>query len=333
MNKIIVGVLAILFAGLGVMGCKKSTSNNPDDQNAVLQNVDYNQRLQLESDAAADDANAVLAGVPILNGDGGAATNPDSLNKLVAGADSVVYDSADQKLVIYYDNTTVVNNRIRSGSLSVQLISGNSWSDSLSVILLTFTQYTSVKNNSTIIINGKNVVTNLNGGVVSKLIASNQDSVSHQISTVIQGGLGLYVNYDTTKAYKCDTWRTRDIKYVNTTIVNNAAVRQYKYTIHGDYKVESHYVSWWGNTIYGQTFFNDIGAALIVYDQSVDRAGPVSGQMSINGITIASIRQDLSITYGVNQSGNVVSSPTVPYGYLVSWVDLNGKNRTAVASY
>ena len=190
MNKAVFYILGLLFFGaLLSTGCKKSSGTpQPDDAPTQFQLADDDARVQFEANAAADDANAALSGDITLNGGRktAALANTGHLSNLVVGADSIVYDSSNQTVIIYYDGTTAYNGRIRSGSLSVKLTNGANWAALGATITLTFNNYKSlrIKDNSPLLINGQKIITNFTGGLVSNLAASNQDSVIHLILSV-----------------------------------------------------------------------------------------------------------------------------------------------------
>jgi len=331
MKKVIFYLSAfIFFVILLITGCKKSTTiPAPDDINTQLQAVDDDARVQNESNAAADDANAVIASVPALSGVGVASgPTPTNLGNLVVGAKSIIYDSASQTITIYYDSVTIFNGRIRYGALSVQLTSGTNWATDNAVLTETFINYKAirVKDNSPLTINGQQQVTNMTGGLASELTNSSQDTISHQFLTVL-GNSGLKITFDNDTTVAWNSWRDRTIRFVKDTVINSVIVRQYNYTVYGKYPVEANLVSWWGFTRHSQNF-HDVVNPPIVYDQSIDWMGPVSGQLNIKGIT-----DGIDITYGLNQNGTPAPAGTKPYGCSLAWTDLNGNNRTTIIPY
>ena len=322
--------VTLLCGGLVFSACKKSDTT-VDDGSAQLENADDDARVQFESTAAADDANAALADDVYINGGRLAATTAGlrQLPNVVVGADSILFDSATKTVVIHYDGATVLNNRTRSGSLSIQLTSGANWAAKGAVLTLTFNNYLSTRTDGkTIQITGSKTITNLTGGLVSSLGTPGYayDSVSHQISAPVNAGLGIIFDGGAIKTF-C-TSRTRTMGFVKDTTIGAITVRLYKYTLIGNYNTVAHYnITWWGNNRNDQPFF-DVITAPVVCDQSVDWLVPISGSMEIIDIPAW-----LYITYGVNASGAPVASGTKPYGYQLSWVDLTSVARSAVVAY
>ena len=323
--------VTLLCGGLIFVGCKKSDTI-ADDASTQIENADDDARVQLESNAAADDANAALSSDVYINGGRLAATTANSrhLPNVVVGADSILFDSVTKTVIIYYDGTTVLNNRTRTGSLSIQLTSGANWAAKGAVLTLTFNNFlsTRISDGKTIVIKGYKTITNLTGGLVSNLGTAGYqyDSVSHQISAPRDAGLGVIFDNGAIKTWCTD--RTRTIGFVKDTTIGAITVRLYKYTLIGNYSTVAHTnISWWGNNRNDQTFY-DVITAPIVCDQSIDWLVPISGQ-----IEIIDIAAWLYITYGVNASGAPVAVGAKPYGYELSWIDLADNPRTIVVSY
>jgi len=340
MKKVIFYFSGLLLCGaLIVTSCKKKDTTPADDAGTQQENADDDARVQSESNSAADDANAALSGDGNVSGRLSAITataKKHTFLYLVAGADSIVVDSTNTPatITIYYDGKTNVNGRTRSGSISIQLTTGTQWKDTNAVITLTFNNFVSTRiiDRKTLTISGSKTITNLTGGLVSKLGSSGYGftTISHQIQTT---GSGLTITFDNGKTVNWNTNRTRSITYVTTvSLFGIPIVREYRYTLSGDNttQVPGSNVAWWGVNRNGENF-NDIIVSPVVYDESIDWLGPISGKIEITGIA-----KTLTITYGVNSSGVPVSNPSAtnqPYGYELNWTNLAGNAASAIIAY
>ena len=326
----------LLCGSLIFVGCKKkSDSTTPDDTSAQKQNADDDARTQSESNSSADDANSAIGSDQNASGRLSLlSAKQRHLENVVAGADSIIYDSANQVITIYYDGKTVVNGRTRSGSITIQL-PAVTWTTVAAQITITYNYLvcTRKSDGKTLTINGSKTITNISGGLVSTLSSSLPDSVTHQIQTT---AAGLSVTFDNGQTFTWSTNRTRTIKYVGVTtigallgIVSTIPVREYRFTLSGNNTtlVAGSNVAWWGVNRNGEKFYDAI-VKPIIYDQSIDWAGPISGQLMITGIA-----RTLDITYGVDQNGNTPSASNQIYGYKLAWTNLSGNSATAVVSY
>jgi len=344
MKKTILKFSVLLLCGtLAFTACKKKDTT-PDDASTQQQNADDDARVQTESNAAADDANSALAGDANMSGRIAATTGlTKNYGKIVPGASSVVVDSTTPPatVTITYDGTSNINGRIRSGSISLQLTNKTQWKDTGAVITITFNNYksTRVRDSKSIIINGTKTITNLTGGLVSTLTSASTDSVSHLIKTT---GNGLTITYDDGKTATWNTYRTRSIWYTGSNYTFtwgsiSLSIRELKFKISSTNAVSSYTnVAWWGTARSGDPFYAEIPTP-IVWDQSVNWFGPVSGVLKLKGLT-----REIDVTYGVNSSGTVVTNPasnpnaTLPLNpdyYEIAWTDLLGKSRTLILQY
>ena len=334
MKKIMLYFSALLVCGsLVFIGCVKKDTK-PDDASTQQQNADDDARIQNESNSAADDANSAIAGSNENSSARMAATTSNPLRKtylnIVAGSDSVVVDSTSTRTItIYYNKISNVNGRKRSGTITITSLSGTPWSQAGSQILLKFNlTCTRVKDTKTITLTGSKTITNVNGGLVSTLGVG--QSVTHRIQAP-QDSTGLTITFDNGKTVNWHTDRTRTITYVKTDTILGIPVRAYKVTLIGNgIQAGNSSLAWWGVDRQGENFYASIPTQ-IDYDQSVDWLGPISGALQVTGTA-----RPFNITYGVDGNGNIVSNPSagnLPYGYEISWTDLNGKSRTVVLPY
>lgn len=255
------------------------------------------------------------------------------VKNIIQGADTVLIDTVNRKVRIHYDGVTYVNNRIRSGAITIQLISGNYWKDTNAIIWIKFDSLicTRKKDGKSITLNGSKTITNVSGGLVSKLgtLGYTYTQIIHRIQAP-QDSNGLEVTFDNGKTVSWHTDRTRTISLAATTSIGIIPIREYRYTLSGNYSTANNSnLAWWGTNRNGEPFYDAIPTP-IVYDESIDWLGPISGEVKITGIT-----KELDITYGVDQNGNPVVNPTIntTLYYKLSWTDFSGKSRTAVEPY
>jgi hypothetical protein len=143
--------------------CTKVKNNNTiADSNASQHNQDVN-NTKSESDNVNTDVNNVMANMPAFGKTG---STQAAISICGATIDSSHANGAHPYIIINFDGTTVCADRIRSGSIQVQLISGAHWSTAGAQVLLTYTNYKVVfpsLNNHYLTFNGTKYLTDVSG--------------------------------------------------------------------------------------------------------------------------------------------------------------------------
>lgn len=136
MKLIPVMIIAVVIS----TGCTKKPASSPTaNSNASQHNQDV-QNTKSESDNSNNEVNTALTNTS------GFGKNSSAESFSICGAtidSSHQHDSPNPYLVINYDGQTVCPepDRIRSGSVKVELVSGTSWVNAGAQVLVTYTNY------------------------------------------------------------------------------------------------------------------------------------------------------------------------------------------------
>jgi hypothetical protein len=100
----------------------------------------------------------------------------------------------------------------------------------------------------------------------------------------------------------------------------------YEVTLIGDTSIAGfNNVVVWGTNRRGNIFYTQINQA--VKWNTTCPAGPSSGVKVHKGIA-----REITVTFGVDQSGNPVTG-SCPYGFKIGWQNLINQSRVAIISY
>jgi hypothetical protein len=303
-NKLLLGLIVVSV--LGFQACKKKNSDDFLDDSAVqIQHSSDEAGVTNETESSLDDVNVTMGA--------------SSLGKgfTIAGAtvDSIV---ADKMYIINYNGNNANGTRFRSGQIVVQLTSGSKWRDVNAIVTITFNNLL-VRNNSTnksIILNGTHMVSNLNGGLVSMLIAGGT-SVVHKITG------NMIVTFEDSTQRTWAVYRQREI------LISATGIPTIKVSGFGSIDGVSNIVV--AGTNRSGNPFNTIITQTLVFTKN---SGCFNGSwVPVSGIkTHKKIAREITVTFGVDQSGAVVSS-VCPYGYKVVWTNLRNDSKQAIISY
>ena len=318
-NKLILkSVLCLAVAGAIFTGCKKDkTEDNADESAIQITNGSDEARMSSETDDVADEANRVALAYPNFRGVGAIAIVTGNHIPCNAIIDTTL--KSQGKLTITYNGNNCGGNRTRTGVITLQLPYNSAtntvtpWSTAGCVLTVTFVNYkvTRLSDGKSITINGTKYITNVNGGLMDDADSFASPIVHHITSSTMQ------ITFDdgTTRTWSID--RTRTINRTNglttVTITGNS-------TQNGISNV-----SVWGVNRRGDNFTVSISTPIVL--SSACDFHPISGVRVHKGVI-----RELTITFGVDQSGNPVSIGC-PYGYRLNWVNKNGVAKQSILSY
>ncbi len=299
-------------------GCKKDKSDEIDVDETPEQvvNASDERTMSSEMDASEDDANRLMLNFSQFRGIGWAGTLSGNHIPCNSSIDSSL--KSQGKLTITFSGNTCDNKRLRSGAITLQLpynsVSNTvtPWSAAGCVMTVTFINFkvTRLSDNKSIIVNGTKYITNVNGGLVDDATNFVTPIVHH-----ITGAMQLTFDDGTTRSWNID--RTRSISRTSgvttLTITGNS-------TQNGISNV-----SIWGINRKGNSFTVSIPTPIVM--NSTCNFDPISGVRVHKGVV-----RELTITFGVDQSGNAVTSGC-PYGYRLNWENRKGVAKQAVVSY
>jgi hypothetical protein len=188
---------------------------------------------------------------------------------------------------------------VRSGNIVVKLFNATRWRQAGAVLQVTFNNY-SVKraNGKVITYNGAGKVYNVSGGLRREVQAGTINQVVHRIRMA---------NVQMTHNNK--TFSDWGVAKTRTYSANGDL---YTITVKGDTNATlsgAGTVGSWGTGRYGEHFYTDFQQP-IVANSSCGFDAPISGKKFHNGL-----RRDLTVTFGVDASGNPVTTAGACPGY------------------
>ncbi len=310
MKKTVLMLCSLLvMVVFSLSSCKKkdNTDNTTTDETALQSTVTTNSADQ--SSVQNDD--------DVFSGDVARATDFQNAFTPIVGVDSIVNDvsTVDRSLLsasarrffIRYNNKPF-RGITRSGKITVELINGTRWGDIGAVIKQTFdTVKVTYSNGKTRTYNGIRLVTNVTGGY---WYSGNPDSVAHRVR--FNGS----VTYDngSTKNF----WIARLNSYVKSAK---------KFYSDGDTTISGNKYTQGGTSRFGNAFTVQ-AAQVYIADSTCGFDKPYFGKR-----IYTSDNRDVTITFGVDASGNQVPLGNCAYGYKIEWVRFNKQKATAIIAY
>lgn len=304
--------LGVAFACFLITGCKKeetpaptpATPTSPDPSGQQTQRASDQSNVENESNQAMDEANSALQEVSTTRDMQACGMTIDSTYK------------SQGKLILNYNGLDCSGTKMRTGSITVQLPYSNgvitTWSTAGSVALLTFTnlKVTYVSNNKSLKFNGTHSVKNVNGGGWLELLLGTP--IVHEVRADMQ------ISFDDSTSCSWKFAKERTYHFLNGTL---------KASVAGDTVINSHSnVAMWGINRLGENFTVDIPTPVAYYLYGTTCLYKPTGTVVLYGDT-----SHLTITYGVDASGNIMT--TCPYGYKFSWTDQQNNPQQIVIAY
>lgn len=308
MNKLrfVTGCLLLMISvSVFLSSCKKDREENTDDavelgEQKTLMEDDY--VYAVESESSMDDIDL--------------AVNQSGFQKagLIAGAtiDDSTF-SSQKKLVITYNGLNKDGTKIRTGTITVQLITGNAWRDLGSVLEIRYNQFTvtRVSTQKSVTFDGVRTIKNLTGGLLA-----GGNPVLHQVRGTVT------VTFDNgTQRVRNDAFR-RLFDFRNSTAPIPRITTTADTVLNGVAQVSA-----WGTNRKGEAFTTLITEPVIW-------SGCWNGQVA--GVRKHQVTgREITIQYGVNQQGQpvTVSSGICAYGYKIEFLTRRNVSRTAVLAY
>ena len=314
----------LLLAGLVIIGsvvavsCKKTVEavvNNVDASNtakAKSQSIDAS-FINGETDQTDNDVNNSASASAKMSGSGNNSTSngvPDA---------SIDSSSSLKTITINYNGTLPSGScKKRTGSITVDLISGNRWIDVGAVIQYTFNNFKvfNVCTNKSVTINGTRTLTNVLGGNVYTLSLNRLPKLTHKVRA--NYNVTFVDSNGTTKTAQWNVARKTDIIYANSFFGFTSSGDT---TISGLSSIES-----WGVTRDGFNYTTQFTTP-IVSNTGCGLWKPTAGVVVH---TVASF--PFTVQYGLDASGNQVTSGCAAF-YKVSWLTVAGVSVFAILPY
>ncbi len=309
--------LAVILVGSVIsISCKKTIENLTDSLDATnatsakTQSSDVS-LVNSETDQTDNDVNSITSASAKMSGAG---------NTTSSGVGDVTIDSSSSfKTLRVTFNGTQNGCKKRTGTITIDLISGNRWVDVGAVLQYTFTNFKvfNVCTNKSITINGVRKMTNISGGNIFKLTTGSIAKLTHQIRAEYK------VNFtDSLGNSDSALWhvaRKTDIVY---------GLNVYGFTFSGDTTLNSiSNVESWGTTRKGASYVTAFPTP-VVSNTSCGLWKPTAGVVTHTvGIF------PFTVQYGVDAAGNQVSPPNCAGYYKVTWINVAGNTVSAIISY
>ena len=285
---------ALIFAS-----CTKVKNGTTADSNASQHNQDVT-NVKSESDNVNTDVNNVMVNMPAF----GKTSATQAISICGATIDSSHANGSQPYVVINFDGTTVCPNpnRIRSGSIKAQLISGAHWSSAGAVLLLTYTNYKvqyPALNNHYLTFNGTKYLTDVDG----------IDWVNYYFT----GGVTTRLRertYNMTVTFDNNYTSSWNCARLSTWSVSNYST--FTATVNADTVIGGKNIDSWGLTRFGTNFQTEMNQPW-VSGTTCGWWNPTSGQYTSTTDSFT-----VSALLGVNSAGNQQGSGCA-YGIKLNW--------------
>lgn len=305
----------VVAFSLMLSSCTKLTKNTIADPNAKQHNEDVS-NTKNESDNLNTDINNILKDVQGF----GKTDNNAAFTVCGATVDTSHQYDPTPKVTVTFDGTTACGNpaRIRSGTVTLELVQGNKWSDAGAKLKVTHTDYkvTFVNlNNHYLTFNGTKYLTNVNG--------------FDYVGYFFNGSLTAHIrerSNDMTVTFEngqTESWNSARLSTVQ--ITNYTTITA---TVNGDSISNGKTIDSWGTTRFGTHFTTEMISPWV--------SGTTCGWWRPTQGKYTSTTDNFSVTAtcSVDQQGNVVSSGCGAYGYKIEWNYNNGTaTGNAVVAY
>jgi len=301
------------FASCSKVG-DKTNNFTTADPNAKQHNQDVSD-TKSESDNVNTDVNNALTNMTTFGKNG----QLQAISICGATIDSSQQNASPPSITITFDGHTVCPNpnRIRSGTIKVELISGTHWTDVGAQLRVTHTNYkvafTDLSNHY-VTFNGVKYLTDVNGINWITLYLGSSTATTRERSYNMQ------VTFDNGQS---ESWNTARL---STWGINNQT--EIYTVVNGDTSMNGQTVDSWGITRFGTNFTT----AMIQPWKSNSTCGwwrPTSGEY-----TSTTTNFTVTVTFGVDASGNSTAVNCGAYGFKLAWTLLpSNSTGTALVPY
>jgi len=295
-------VLAAMMAfTLVFTSCRKATSTYADS-NASQHNQDIS-NVKSESDNVNTEVNTVMAQMPAF-GKNSSANAVQAFSICGATIDSSHASGSQPYIIINFDGTTICPNpnRIRSGSIKVQLVSGAHWSDAGAQVVMTYTNYKvqyPALNNHYLVFNGVKYLTDVSGINWLNYYLTGAASLTERERT-----------YNMTVTFENGFTASWNCARLTTWGVSSYSV--FTATVNGDTTIAGKTIDSWGITRFGTHFTTQMIQPWV--------SGTTCGWWNPTSGNYTSVTDSFTVSalLGVNSAGNQQNSGCA-YGFKLSW--------------
>jgi hypothetical protein len=319
-NKLKLASFALLVAGLAFTSCKKDKVTTPateaDESSTFAQHSADVNTSNNTADMSMEDAENAIA--------------PSSMSGARVSSGSVLYSNicgasvdttnitSNKTVVITYTGTSCDGLRNRSGSITVQLTTGNRWKDVGAVLTITYANFkvTTISTGKSTTLNGVHTITNVTGGIVNHIgLNTNPTTITRKIRA---NNMSITFDDGTVRSWSAARKRT----WTGSGGVASSLTIEGDTTLAGVSNTEV-----WGTNRAGNAFTTVMNTPLVV-NSTCGWYAPVSGMKTHSFNSRVS-----TITFGTDASGNVVSSPPCPNHYIINWTSPAGVAKYYIGTY
>lgn len=307
-SALALGISLVFYA------CKKeadsSQTNNSDNTTEVKGHSDDQSRVSGDLDDVATDADAVLEGNVSFSG---RYLNGANVMGDVCGATAVADTTGGTKTItLTYNGNNCQGTTYRTGTVLLSMPRDVKWKNAGAAITVTL-QNLKIKrlsDNKSVTINGTQIVTNVNGGLVRTL--SGQQIVVHTTTSS-----NMSITFDDTTQRTWQVARKRTFTYNNGIVLTVTGIGTSGSLTN---------VAEWGTNRYGHAFTTSITSPLIFRQDCSGRL--TSGEIKHEGFATA------TATFGLNAAGQATTCPgTGNYYYRLSWTGPAGNSASVILPY
>lgn len=290
------GIVMIAVAGLTFTGCKKDKITDTGINTQSMQQLTKDEvNVTQASDDALNDANAVLSGANSLKSTGNLGPCNATIDSTSVVNDSITYH-------ITYHGMNCSHTRDRQGQVEITKKVGQFWGEqgASTIVRLINLRITKVISQKSMTLNGTKVFTNVSGGYLWQI------GVSH--SSIVHRAVGFI-----TAKFDDNTTRVWNINRQRT--FTGTIGGQLVMTIDGFGSADGYTgLVVWGLDRAGEAFYAQIEQSVVI-KETCDW-DPVSG---VKIYQIPSDQKKSTVTYGYDNTCNLISSGTCPTNYKVDW--------------
>lgn len=295
--------------------CKKDKDTEAELDSQTKQFNDDSNNYKAESDQSNNDVNSAVGDIPAF---GRGVKPPGVLSSPLCGA-TIDSSQLSQKIItINFDGQTPCfsPSRTRSGSIKVELTSGQFWSEAGAVLTITYTNFkiTRLSDNKSIQFNGSKTLENVNGHDWLAFLAgtSTVEYRERAFNIAVAFNDGSTATWNSARFTKW-SYNPSDTKLTFTALGDSA--------ISGHNKTDS-----WGTNRFGYDFVTYYNTD-IISNTYCGLWRPNSGELVHN---VSS--KDYVLTLGCDQNGNPTPYACA-YGFKITWTPTGGSQTTLILSY
>ncbi|GGA85890.1 hypothetical protein [Puia dinghuensis] len=328
-TKNIQHLLVATSLSLLLFACSKNNSNSsstPSNSDLQTQSTDQTE-ITAETDAAFNDVNTAMTSQATVSGasegsslrygvtvDGG---NQDTVKSYICDA-VVTIDTVDnpRTITINYNGANCSLTRTRTGKVVISFAKGVTWRTQGAVVTVTFDslKITRLSNGKTLTLNGTHTYTNVTGGSLASLSASNAGPIIHTVTSN-----NMSITFDNGAQRSWNIARQRSFTYSSGLVMTETGM-QTQNGVSG--------ISEWGTNRFGNAFTMQIVNGLVISQSCFF-------QLTTGQVALTNVAGTTDITFGLDANGNSTGCPVSPatYYFKLVWTGNGGKTYTTIQAY